>query len=324
LLLTQTGGSWSAAKADVSALNNTTNPNVVANSVSCASAGNCSAVGSYTDSSGNRQGLLLGTTASPAMALSAPASGTAGSAIAPASLSASLSRGFSPTGTITFRVFGPQATPPSSCASGATVASATAAGNASYSPTAGFTPPSAGNYWWYASYTGDPRNDPAASACGAGMPVTTVARAVVPANSAFSTLSVKIDHKTGAITFTESVSNPGTFHFMLTFPNGKFGVIAAKNKTKCKPGRVRLKGKCRAAKLSFGSGSKTVAVAGTVSFTVKPSPAAARALKQALRHRKGLSVTATLTYQSARGGSAVTHTQTILDKLSKTKMKHKK
>ena len=32
-------------------------------SVSCASAGNCTAVGGYEDSSGNRQGLLLSETA---------------------------------------------------------------------------------------------------------------------------------------------------------------------------------------------------------------------------------------------------------------------
>src|SRR5437588_341893 len=35
------------------------NPGAVAAGVSCASAGNCAAVGIYTDSSGNQQGLLL-------------------------------------------------------------------------------------------------------------------------------------------------------------------------------------------------------------------------------------------------------------------------
>lgn len=34
-------------------------PSVSVNSVSCASAGNCTAVGNYADSSGNRQGLLV-------------------------------------------------------------------------------------------------------------------------------------------------------------------------------------------------------------------------------------------------------------------------
>src|SRR5207248_2075359 len=119
LLLTQTGGVWSAAaKADVSALSPATNPFVVLSSVSCASAGNCSAVGYYIDGSSTFQGLLLGTTASPGLVLGAPASGTAGSAIAAGALSAVLSSGFSPTGSIGFSVFGPQASPPVSCGTG--------------------------------------------------------------------------------------------------------------------------------------------------------------------------------------------------------------
>jgi hypothetical protein len=286
------------------------------------SVGSCGAVGFYTDGSSNIQGLLLGTTASPGVVLSAPASGTAGSAIAPGALSAVLSGGFSPTGSIGFSVFGPQASPPASCASGTTVGAATVSGNAAYVPGAGFTPPSAGDYWWYATYGGDARDDPAASRCGAGMTETVVAAAPAAGpNNAFVTRSVKVDHRTGAITFTETVSDPGTFRFVLTFRNGSFGVIAAKAK-KCRPGQVRLKGRCRALDLSFGSGTKTVTAAGTVSFTVKPSRLATRALEHALAHHKGLTVTARLRYQSILGGSPVTHTRTILDKLTKTKKRH--
>ena len=54
LLLTQTNGVWSAAKANISALSPATNPAASVNSVSCTSAGDCSAVGSYHDSSGTQ------------------------------------------------------------------------------------------------------------------------------------------------------------------------------------------------------------------------------------------------------------------------------
>ena len=332
LLLTQTAGRWSAATADASALSRfPISPGsipailtaVLPSSISCASAGDCAAVGQFLDDGLNADGLLLGTTASPALSLSAPVTGTAGRAIAPSSLSATLAGGFSPTGAIGFRVFGPRATPPSSCASGGTtVGSATVNRKASYTPTAGFVPPSGGIYYWYATYAGDTANDPAVSACAAGMPRTIVA-AVGGAPNNRMTLTSTADRKTGAITFRASVSDPGRFRFTLTFPNGTFGVIAAKN-TKCKTGQVRLKGRCRAAMLSFGSGTKTVAASGIVRITVVPSAAALKALKQAAKHNHGVRVTATVTYRSARGGVPVTHTLTILDKLSKTNHKRHK
>ena len=81
-------------------------------------------------------------------------------------------------GTITFTVFGPQASAPTTCTSGGTTVGTgtTVNGNATYNPTAGFTPTGAGNYWWYASYGGDTNNNTATSTCGAGMSETTVAK----------------------------------------------------------------------------------------------------------------------------------------------------
>jgi uncharacterized repeat protein (TIGR01451 family) len=58
LLLTQTAGTWAAAKAVLPA-NARSNTFAFLNSVSCASAGNCTAAGGYLDSSGHFQGLLL-------------------------------------------------------------------------------------------------------------------------------------------------------------------------------------------------------------------------------------------------------------------------
>src|SRR5262249_32751312 len=59
-LLTESAGNWTAAEAALPAhAANGPNRYVDLNSVSCSSAGNCSAVGLYIDSSGNYQGLLL-------------------------------------------------------------------------------------------------------------------------------------------------------------------------------------------------------------------------------------------------------------------------
>src|SRR5438067_1293390 len=59
LLLTETAGTWAAGVDAVLPANAGSNPDVGLNAVSCASAGNCTAVGSYTDTSGFRRGLVL-------------------------------------------------------------------------------------------------------------------------------------------------------------------------------------------------------------------------------------------------------------------------
>ena len=83
------------------------------------------------------------------------------------------------TGTITFTVFGPQATAPTTCTTGGTHGGhgTTVAGNATYNPSAGYTPSAVGNYWWYASYGGDANNNTATSTCGSTMSETVVAKA---------------------------------------------------------------------------------------------------------------------------------------------------
>jgi hypothetical protein len=71
------------------------------------------------------------------------------------------------------------------------------------------------------------------------------------------------------------------------------------------------------AKITFAKGSKSVAGAGTVTITLKPSSSAMKALKNALKHKKGVPVTITFTFQSSLGGSPSTHSQTITVKLKK-------
>jgi hypothetical protein len=175
MLVSESAGAWSSFEATLP-LDAGINPNVEFASVSCASAGNCSAVGSYEDGSGHYPGLIVSAVpASPALTLSAPTTGTVGAALGPSGLAAALSGGVAPIGTLTFTVFGPQASAPGSCASGGTVVgSASVSGNGTYNPPAGFTPTGAGDYWWYASYGGDTGDNPASSACGSAMARTVV------------------------------------------------------------------------------------------------------------------------------------------------------
>lgn len=113
-----------------------------------------------------------------------------------------------------------------------------------------------------------------------------------------------INAKTGAVTFTVSVVDPGRLGVLLTFPNGMFGAFASVRK--CKLGQIRLKGSCRPAKIDFGGNAVAVSVAGSVSITVTPSASAKRALEQARRRHRSLRVTARLTFQSLLGGSPMT------------------
>jgi len=95
----------------------------------------------------------LTTQASPAVTLGAAISD-----------SATLSGGAAPTGTITFRLFGPNDT---TCANAAIfTATVPVSGNGTY-PSGSFTPTLAGTYRWIANYSGDANNAATVNACNA-------------------------------------------------------------------------------------------------------------------------------------------------------------
>jgi hypothetical protein len=133
-------------------------------------------------------------------------------------------------------------------------------------------------------------------------------------DSSFTAGASSFDPKTGRVTFIETIRNAGTFSWLLTFQNGKFGVFAAG--ARCKAGLVRLAGRCRPSKVIFATGTAAVP-AGVVIFKLRPSPSGLKALKTALKRKKGVLVTAAFTFQSSLGGSPVSHTQTITVKLKK-------
>jgi hypothetical protein len=138
--------------------------------------------------------------------------------------------------------------------------------------------------------------------------------AVTAANSNFTAGAKSFDPATGRVIFTENITDPGTFSWLLTVPNGKFGVFASRSR--CKVGFLRLRGKCRPSKIVFSYGTAAVP-AGVVIFKLRPSAAALKVLRAALKQKKGVLVTATFTFQSSRGGSPVSHAQRLTDKLKK-------
>ena len=144
---------------------------------------------------------------------------------------------------------------------------------------------------------------------------TTTTTSTAAPNSAFPTARAAMNAKTGVLTFTTTVGNPGTLGWLATFQNGKFGAFSSASK--CKSGLIRLRGRCRPAKIVFAKGSKAVGAAGSVSVTLKPSASGLKALKTALRHKKGVPVTIVFSFKSSLGGSAVSHTQSVMVKLKK-------
>ncbi len=186
LVAVDAGGSWaSETLADPSG------GEFQGTSVSCSSLTYCVAGGwGVSDANGPIGGdLYTGAIATPSVSVSVPSSGMAGSAISASSVAATVSSGSSPSGTITFKVFGPQSSAPSDCSGGTTVGTASVSGDGTYNPSAGFAPSSPGDYWWYVSYAGDSNNNQAGSTCGASMAETAVAAASPPPQQ---TLSVSL------------------------------------------------------------------------------------------------------------------------------------
>ncbi|MFL5830956.1 MAG: hypothetical protein ACJ76X_13660, partial [Solirubrobacteraceae bacterium] len=210
LLLSEVAGVWAAGvKALLPSGAATTNQFVDPASVSCASAIHCAAVGQYSPTAGDQEGLLFDTApANPGLALQAPASATAGGAIAATAVTGTLSAGLAPTGTLTFTVFGRQSSPPTTCTSGGRiVGTATVSGNSAYHPSAAFTPAVAGSYWWYAAFSGDTSDNPAASACGTGVPKTVVTVPVAKPSSDRVRLVGSPKAVAGGVTFTLGCSS---------------------------------------------------------------------------------------------------------------------
>jgi hypothetical protein len=156
------------------------------------------------------------------LSFSAPRADLTGSPLAASTISATLSNTTSATGTLYFYVLPAPATPSSPCTGGTwySLGPANVTGDGTYHPAGGYTPPVAGTYYWYASYSGDSQNKKASSICGASM-----ARMTVQASKWSPTLGVSTTASTGftntaipASTLTGAlVSSSGTTTAAITY-----------------------------------------------------------------------------------------------------------
>jgi hypothetical protein len=155
------------------------------------------------------------TPATPALVTTASAGGPIGTVLTD---QATLSGGASPTGSITFRLYGPN---DASCA-GAPVFTSNAiavSGNGTYTSAPGFTSAALGTYRWIASYSGDANNAAIPGACNGAnesATITTAAPALVTTASAGGPIGTVL---TDQATLSGGVNPTGSITFRLYGPN---------------------------------------------------------------------------------------------------------
>jgi hypothetical protein len=144
---------------------------------------------------------------------------------------ASLTGGSSPTGTITFNLYGPSDT--ADC-SGTPADTETAAvtGNGTATTPTGYTPAATGTYWWTASYGGDSGNNAVSTTCGDEQVVIGSASPAIGASGGGGgTIGASVNasatltggfNPTGTITFT-LYSQPDCTNPIATSPQGVNG-----------------------------------------------------------------------------------------------------
>jgi PKD domain len=124
----------------------------------------------------------------------------------------------------------------------------------------------------------------------------------------FAPPKVSVNRSTGALTITVALPRAGTFSWLLTFANGQFGAFASS--ARCSKGTIRLGGRCLPARITFAKGHAARGAAGTLKVTLRPSPSARRALRNAQRRHKALRVTALFTF-APTGGAPVSRSRTL-------------
>jgi len=161
---------------------------------------------------------------------------------------------------------------------------------------------------------------PPASATSAA--VTVSAATVSPAITIAK--DVKLNTKTGAVTFTVALSSPGALSWSFVFKNADVGFVdalteaapASSARSRCKTGLIRHHGRCVHLTVPFASG-KAAASAGMLTVTLHPG---AKALK-ALRAGHVLHVSGAFTFQPSAGGARIRSSVSTVVRL---KRKHRR
>jgi hypothetical protein len=156
------------------------------------------------------------TQATPSITTTASGPVTVGGKIGDSGL---LGGGFNPTGTITFKAYGPNN---ATCAGSPAFTSAAVAvtGNGTYSPAAMFTTTAAGTYQFVASYGGDANNSSFDSACGAANESVVVGKASPTVATTASAPGILGTAISDSATLSGGLSTPsGTITFDVYGPN---------------------------------------------------------------------------------------------------------
>jgi Subtilase family len=124
----------------------------------------------------------------------------------------------------------------------------------------------------------------------------------------------EVSRSTGTIAFSVSIANPGALSWKLTLRSASFLAPTARDLA-CPKGWMRVAGRCRGELITFAAGRMTAAAPGRLSFTARPAAPALAALRKAAANNDSLSVTATLGFQSALGGTPGSQTLVVADRL---------
>ena len=228
--------------------------------------------------------------ASPTLGASAaPGSATVGNAVGDV---AALAGGATPTGTLTFRLFGPGDT---TCASAPVFTSTvTVSGNGSYS-SATFTPSAVGTYRWTVAYSGDANNAATSVACGTSGQSVAMAKATPTTTASAAPGSAVIGNAIhDNATLSGGVNPAGTLTFRLFGP-GDATCASAPVFT----GTVTVSGNG-----SYSSATFTPSAVGTYRWTVAYSGDANNAAASVACGTSGQSVGITMGDQAIVFGAA--------------------
>jgi hypothetical protein len=144
-------------------------------------------------------------------------SSTAASTIYPGSISdaAMIAGGSTPTGTLTFKAFGPDN---ATCAGAATYTKAVTLNGAVSYGSGDYSPIAVGSYRWTVEYSGDPNNNPTSSGCNAANETSTVAK--VPPALGITTGNAAIGGAIASLaTFGGGISHTGQIVFRAYGPD---------------------------------------------------------------------------------------------------------
>ncbi len=127
-----------------------------------------------------------------------------------------------------------------------------------------------------------------------------------------------VNHRTGAITFSLSLVDPGSISWRLTFGPGGTAARRALSGG-CHKGEIRLGRGCHALPAVFAAGHLTTTRSGKVSFTVTPGQLGRAALMAATGAARGILVGAEVRVQSAMGGRPSSQKRALADYLTAAK-----